>query len=153
MAREPLTAALAAAQDNRDLLLDPDRREILRFRLIRRTEMGQNRKDGGRSPGFIESTTNAINSFYSSVIQQIVPWTAPPPPARSTSRPPEHVDKPIEDAEDLDEAIGTARATAAVATGADTPSKAAERAPDMDHVEAPIATYEEAALPAPGPGS
>jgi hypothetical protein len=153
MAREPLTAGLATAQENCDLLLDPDRREILRFRLIRRTEMGQNRKDGGRSAGFIESTTNAINGFYSSVIQQIVPWAARPPQARPTSRPSEHVEKPIEDAEDLDEAIGKARATAAVATGADTPSKSGERAPDLDHVEAPIATYDEAALPTPDPGS
>jgi hypothetical protein len=56
MARQPLVASLPAAQQDRDLLLDSEGREILRFRLVRRTEMGQNRKDGGRSPGFIEST-------------------------------------------------------------------------------------------------
>jgi hypothetical protein len=148
MARQPLTAGLAAAQENRDLLLDPDRREILRFRATRRTEMGQNRKDGGRSPGFIESTTKAINDFYSNVVQQIVPWTARPPQARHTVQPTERREEPIEDAEDLHEAIGAARATVAVATGADTPPNADGRIADSEHVEAPITTYADV-LPAP----
>jgi hypothetical protein len=139
MARHPLGASLAAAQESRDLLLDPDRREILRFCLIRRSEMGQNRKDGGRSPGFIESTTNAINTFYGSVIQQIVPWTARPPQARAATRPTERADEPIEDAEDLHEAIGAARATAGGATGtADTRPKSAARDTRADFVEAPM---------------
>ena len=143
MARQPFSASLAAAQENRDVLLDPDRREILRFGLIRRTEMGQNRKDGGRSPGFIESTTNAINTFYRSVIQQIVPWTARPPQARAATRPTERRDEPIEDAEDLDEAIGAARVTAGRATGdADPAYKTAERETTAGLVEAPIGDLE-----------
>jgi hypothetical protein len=139
MARQPLVAGLTAAQENRDLLLDADRREILRFRLIRRTEMGQNRKDGGRSPGFIESTSDAINSFYGSVIQQVVPWTARPPQARPSPRPTDRVREPIKDADDLHDAIGAARATAAVATGDDAPSKSDERPSSDSLVEAPIA--------------
>lgn len=118
MARQPLVAGLAAVQEDKDQLLDPDRRELLRFRLIRRTEMGQNRKNGGRSPGFIESTTDAIEAFYEKVIQQIVPWTARPPQARTPAprkdeRPPE----PIEKKGDLREAIGVARAAAASESG------------------------------------
>jgi hypothetical protein len=136
MARQPLSASLAAAQENRDILLDPDRKEILRFSLIRRTEMGQNRKDGGRSPGFIESTTNAINTFYGSVTQQIVPWTARPPQARAATRPTERPDEPIEDADDLHEAIGAARATAGGATDARSQSTEGESGGDL--VEAPI---------------
>jgi hypothetical protein len=126
MAREPLRAGLAEAHENRDLLLDPDRREILRFRLIRRAEMGQNRKDGGRSPGFIESTANAINVFYGSVIQQIVPWAARPPQARPSTPRAEPVEKPIEDAEELDDAIDTARATA---SGEANPERTPEASP------------------------
>jgi hypothetical protein len=144
MARRPLTAGLAAAQENRDLLLDPDRREILRFRVTRRTEMGQNRRDGGRSPGFIESTVNAIDDFYSNVIQQVVPWTARPPQAQHTARPGDGREEPIEDAEDLHEAIGAARATVAVATGADTPPDPDGRTAHSEHVDAPITTYEDA---------
>ena len=106
MARQPLVAGLSAAQEQRDLLLDPDRREILRFRVVRRAEMGQSRKDGGRSPGFIESTTKAIEDFYSAVVQQIVPWTAKPPQARPSSRAAESSNEPIEGGRDLDQAIG-----------------------------------------------
>lgn len=112
MARQPLLAGLAAAQENKELLVDPGRRELLRFRLVRRTEMGQNRKDGGRSPGFIESTIGAIDTFYTSIVQQIVPWMGRPPQARPTTRPDDRVTAPIEGTEDLDDAIGVARATA-----------------------------------------
>lgn len=148
MARQPLAAGLAAAQENRDLLLDPDRREILRFRVSRRTEMGQNRKDGGRSAGFIESTVNAISHFYSGVLQQIVPWTARPPQARHATQPPERREEPIKDAEDLHEAIGVARATVAVATGTDAPSNPDGRAAASEHVEAPMGPHERV-LPSP----
>jgi hypothetical protein len=78
-ARQPITDTLAQAADDREALADPDRREILRFRLVRRGEMGRNRKDGGRSPGFVESVTDLLDDFYAQVVQQIVPWTARPP--------------------------------------------------------------------------
>jgi hypothetical protein len=48
--------------------------------------MGQNPNDGGRSPGFIESSVNAITSFYANVLEQVVPWTARPPQARPATR-------------------------------------------------------------------
>jgi hypothetical protein len=112
MARQPIMASLAAARENRDVLLDPDRREILRFSVVRRCEMGQNRKDGGRSPGFIQSVTTAIDNFYGGVVQQIVPWTARPPQARPTKPATAPADRPIEGTEDLDDAIGEARAAA-----------------------------------------
>ena len=112
MARQPIAAGIAAVRENRDLLLDPDRREILRFSLVRRCEMGQNRKDGGRSPGFIQSVTAAIDNFYGGVVQQIVPWTARPPQSRPSTPSAGRTDRAIEDAEDLDDAIGEARAAA-----------------------------------------
>ncbi|MGH9210315.1 MAG: hypothetical protein ACRD2C_06480 [Acidimicrobiales bacterium] len=110
--RQPICTTLAQARENRDMLLDPDRREILRFRLIQRAEMGQNRKDGGRSPGFIQSVTAMVEAFYENVLQQIVPWTARPPQTRSTTRPQDLVDDPIMNPEDLDEAVVAARANA-----------------------------------------
>jgi hypothetical protein len=82
-ARQPLVATLAQAIDDRDALLDPDKRELLRFRLVLRGEMGRNRKDGGRSPGFVESVTGLVEGFYGTVLQEIVPWVAKPPQARS----------------------------------------------------------------------
>jgi hypothetical protein len=85
-ARQPITATLAEASANREVLLDEDRREILRFRLVKRAEMGRNRKDGGRSPGFVGSVTSLIDGFYATVVQQIVPWTARPPQTRSAAR-------------------------------------------------------------------
>jgi hypothetical protein len=136
MSRQPLVAGLGAAQENKDLLIDPDRREILRFRLVRRAEMGQNRKDGGRSPGFIESTTGAIESFYGTVVQQVVPWTAKPPQARPATRPVEKSTEPIEDTRDLDEAIGAARATATGKADADSSGPAGTTGDGL--VDAPI---------------
>jgi hypothetical protein len=135
MARQPLVASHAAALENKDLLVDPERRDLLRFSLIRRTEMGQNRKDGGRSPGFIESTTAAIDSFYSSVVQQIVPWAARPATARPATRPSEGVTEPIDDSEALADAIGVARSAGG--------GGAAEQSPDNggrgdETVEAPL---------------
>lgn len=112
-ARQPIVATLAELRNDRDLVLDPDKRELLRFRLTQRAEMGQNRKDGGRTPGFIESVTNLVTSFYASTLQQILPWTAPAPRAAPRPQQPEVLDKPIEDAEDLDDAIEQARSAAA----------------------------------------
>jgi hypothetical protein len=116
-ARQPICATLAQAREDRDLLLDPDRREVLRFRLVQRAEMGQNRKDGGRSPAFIESITGLVEAFYGTVLQQIVPWTARPPQARPAARVKGLVEEPINDVEDLDQAIDAARAMAAGETG------------------------------------
>jgi hypothetical protein len=140
MARQPILASLSSAREDRDLLLDPDRREILRFAVVRRCEMGQNRKDGGRSPGFIQSVTNAIDNFYSGTVQQIVPWTARPPQARPTKPPTGATDRPIERTEDLDDAIGEARAAAGqTANETQTSAGSTEEPPDMV-IDAPAPT-------------
>ena len=115
--REPVMATLAQAREARDVLLDPGGREILRFRLVRRAEMGQQRKDGGRSPGFIQSVTGLVDALYEVVLQQIVPWTARPPQARPAPAPKELVEEPIDDAEKLGVAIVAARDNADETTG------------------------------------
>jgi len=52
-------------------------------------------------------------------LQQIVPWVARAPQARTTPRSTDVLDKPIEDAEELDDAIEAARNIAAEETGSD----------------------------------
>jgi hypothetical protein len=80
--------------------------------------MGSNRKDGGRSSGFIESVIDLLNVFYASVLQQVTPWTASPPQSRATTGElAELVHEPIEDRQDLEEAISSAVAVAADETG------------------------------------
>jgi hypothetical protein len=111
-AREPICGTVALVRDDRDLLLDPDKRDILRFRLIKRAEMGQQRRNGGRSAGFIQSVTDLVDSFYTTVLQQIVPWTAQPPQAKPRSPSRDLVEEPIEDAAELGEAMDIARESA-----------------------------------------
>lgn len=112
LAREPLCATVAQAKENRDLLLDSERRDILRFRLVQHCEMGMQRKDGGRSPGFIQSVTTLVDRFYETVLQQIAPWTERPPKARPATRTVDLVESPIADPDELDEAMSRARASA-----------------------------------------
>jgi hypothetical protein len=104
-ARQPLTATVAQLQHDRDLLLDPERRDILRFRLVRRVEMGRNRRDGGRSPGFVQSVTDLLDGFYATVLQEIVPWTPRPPQARLSGRPANLVDEPAGTEQQVDDSV------------------------------------------------
>lgn len=103
-------------RDERDLLLDPSGRELLRFRLVQRAEMGQQRKNGGRSPGFVQSVTGLAEGFYG-VLQQIVPWSEKPPQTRPAPPPKELVDEPIAGTEGLAEAMVAARDHADDETG------------------------------------
>jgi hypothetical protein len=116
-ARQPLTATLDRCREDPNVLVDPDRRDTLRFRLVLRAEMGQNRKDGGRSPGFVESVMRLVRTFYGSVLQQVTPWVPQAPQTRSGGTPAELKQEPIEDREDLTEAISAARDEVAEKTG------------------------------------
>lgn len=114
-ARQPITSTLIQAHADRDVLLDDGRREILRFRLVRRAEMGRNRKDGGRSPGFVESVTGLVDEFYANVAQQIVPWTARPPQARPGGRGPDSGERSgVADEDDENTVIAPVRPAATV---------------------------------------
>lgn len=115
-ARQPVAATLVQAREDRDVLLDPSR-EIARFRLVQRCEMGANRKDGGRSPGFIQSAVGLLNGFYSETLRQVVPPPARAPQVRKGGQPTDLVKDPIGDAAELDEAMGAARANVAEETG------------------------------------
>lgn len=150
-ARQPITIPLDEARHDPELLLDPDKRDILRFRVVQRAEMGQNRKDGGRSPGFIQSVTGLVDGFYGRVLQQIVPWTPAPPRARPTpARSQELSREPIADRDDLEDAVDAARGDAEQRTlrvrdlPAGTPTIGDG---DDAYVEAPIASDAPAAAP------
>jgi hypothetical protein len=84
-ARTPVSATLAAAREDKDVLLHADKRDPYRFRLTLTQEMGASRKTTGRKPGFIDSILSLIDNFYGSVVQNVTPWvpkapkiTAPP---------------------------------------------------------------------------
>lgn len=132
-ARQPLTATLAQAREDPSLLVDAERRDIVRFRLLLRSEMGQSRKDGGRSPGFIQSVMRLVQSFYGTVLQQVTPWVSQAPQSRSGGQPAELKHEPIKDEEELDEAITAARDEVAEKTG-DAPPHAAPTASEPEDV-------------------
>lgn len=82
-ARTGHTASLAAAREDRDLL-GPDGKEAHKFRVALRAEMGLNRTNGGKRPGFVESVLGLIDAFYEQVVQKIQPWQPPAPKAKKT---------------------------------------------------------------------
>lgn len=65
--------------DDRGAIVDPDKRDPFRFRVVQMAEMGANRKNGGRSPGFIESVIDLVSKFYEQVAEQITPYEPEPP--------------------------------------------------------------------------
>ena len=81
-ARSPVTSTLAQVRENPDRLVNPEKRELMRFRLSLRAEMGMNRKSS-RSPGFIDSVLNLLDRFYGLVVQDLAPWTPKAPRLRS----------------------------------------------------------------------
>ncbi len=78
-ARTPEIATLAEAAEDPTRLLGDGQSNVSRFRLVTYREAGKNRRNGGRSPGFIDSVNRAFDEFYQLVVQQITPWapTAP----------------------------------------------------------------------------
>lgn len=87
-ARMPNTATLSDARESRDLLLDDKKRNPIRFRIIQQADMGQSRKAGGRTPGFIDSVTGMIEGFYGSVVQNVSRWSPPAPKMGQAAEPP-----------------------------------------------------------------
>ena len=73
-ARMPTTVTMATLRADRSAVIDQQGRDPVRFHLVARTAMGQGRKAGGRSPGFIDTVLDLVTSFYESVVQPISPW-------------------------------------------------------------------------------
>lgn len=114
-ARTPLTTTLGAVRENRDLLDDPEGREIARFRLVLRADAGPARNAGGKTPGFVDSVIDLLDRFYGSVVQGITPWVPKAPRLPSKSEPteprvPEVVDNRDEAEKAVAEAVEVAQA-------------------------------------------
>jgi len=83
-ARMPTASTLDEIRDDRLAVLDEDKREPHRFRLVQRAEMGMARATGHRSPGFITTVLTLINDFYGDVVQEVASWQ---PAAPKLTRP------------------------------------------------------------------
>ena len=84
-ARTPVAATLRDAITNPDLLV-PEAKDINRFVLTYRSEMGQARKTGGRKPGFIDTVLTTVDRLYVDVVQNITPWTPAAPQVKRIER-------------------------------------------------------------------
>lgn len=72
--RTATATTLASLREDRAAVVDSQGREPARFRIIARAPMGQGRKAGTRSPGFIDSFLGLLTDFYASVVQNITAW-------------------------------------------------------------------------------
>lgn len=92
-ARTPTTATLDAVREDKDVLLGDEKKEPSRFRLVLTREMGQARRTGRKSSGFIDSILSLVADFYGNVVQDLTPWTRSAPKiTRSTTAPEAEVD-------------------------------------------------------------
>ncbi len=80
-ARSGSAATLEAVRTDPAVLLSDQKRDPVKFRLVARSEMGQNRK-AGKKPGFSQSVVDAIESFYGDVLQDLVAYQARAPRRR-----------------------------------------------------------------------
>ncbi len=76
--KTPTVAALHQLIEDSRAGLDESRNEPVRFRVVRRSEMGQGRRSA-RKAGFIDSVLDAVETFYGEVLQNLrsVTPTAP----------------------------------------------------------------------------
>lgn len=83
-ARTPTAAKLGELLEDRSAILGDDKKEAHKFRVVAHANMGQGRKTRTRSPGFITTVLDLINSFYGDVIQNLTPWQPPTPKLKRT---------------------------------------------------------------------
>jgi hypothetical protein len=77
-----IAGPLASIAEDPSILLREDKKDPYRFRVIARSELGQNRRSG-KSPGFVQSVINAIESFYGDVLQDMAAYQPPAPKLRT----------------------------------------------------------------------
>jgi hypothetical protein len=73
-ARAPSSATLEETREDRFAPLDDQKRDPFRFRVVMRSDMGMGRGAAKKTPGFITSVLQLINTFYGAVVQDVVPW-------------------------------------------------------------------------------
>ena len=77
--RTPTSATLEQTLEDRLAPLDEGRKEPHRFRLVLRADMGMGRGAAKKSPGFITTVLQLIETFYGEVVQNVTAWQAPAP--------------------------------------------------------------------------
>jgi hypothetical protein len=81
-AREPISVTLGQLRESKHDVEGLANREVIRFRLVQRSEMGLARKAGSKPLGFIDSVINAVEGFYERIVQNLVPYVAKAPQVR-----------------------------------------------------------------------
>lgn len=79
-----IAGSLSVIAEDPSVLLREDRKDPHRFRVIARSELGQNRRSG-RKPGFVQSVIHAIESFYGDVLQHLTPYQLKAPKLRTVA--------------------------------------------------------------------
>ena len=69
-ARAPVAATLEQLLQDPKAALGEPRKDVIRFRVLRRSEMGQGRRST-RKPGFIDGILDAVTVFYGEVLQNL----------------------------------------------------------------------------------
>ncbi|MBN4047613.1 hypothetical protein JYT71_01245 [Acidimicrobiaceae bacterium AH-315-P05] len=77
-----IAGSLEALAEDPSILLRDDKKDPHRFRVIARSELGQGRRSG-KSPGFVQSVINAIESFYGDVLQDMTAYQQRAPQLKS----------------------------------------------------------------------
>ncbi len=77
-----IAGPMEAIAEDPSLLLREDKKDPHRFRVIGRSELGQNRRSG-KSPGFVQSVINSIESFYGDVLQDMTAYQPKAPQLKS----------------------------------------------------------------------
>ena len=79
-----IAGPLAEIAEDPSILLREDRKDTHRFRVIVRSELGQNRRSG-RKPGFVQSVIDSVESFYGDVLQDLTRYQKKAPKLRPTT--------------------------------------------------------------------
>jgi hypothetical protein len=82
--RKGIASSLRAAREDQQLLVDPSGKDASRFRLIARSEMGLGRKNGKRA-GFVRSVSDAVESFYGDILQNLTAYQVRAPQLKQTT--------------------------------------------------------------------
>ena len=95
--RSGISSTLAEVREDHGVLLNDGQRDIAKFELITRTELGQNRRSGKPS-SFVDSLIAATTAFYGGVLQELHAYQPRAPRLKDDAEPPA-LDTDTEDGE------------------------------------------------------
>lgn len=104
-ARTPVIATLSEALEDRMFLLDDQKRDPHKFRIVGRATMGAGRKAGKKTAGFIDTTLALMDDFYQTVVQTLTPWQPPAPKLKPSVSPGEVTPSPWRPTAPEDESV------------------------------------------------